>query len=1371
MSPLDKEVVHQHTGIEKDRTFPDQQNIGFALNMIKDSHDGGLPEYQSEPGNQALHVLPSGSQIIGFINGKENEIVIFFKANSNDYISLIKDNKYNELARGNFGFDPAFPISGEYRVKNGCDDIYYWSDHKNPDRWFNASKPDDFKTAGNFDINKFSFNPSIAVPNIDLLSVNDTGGTLQVGSYYFQIEVLDKNFNTVYKTDISPQTVIFDDSLTSSIDNIDGDVNYPQFDQAVGGIQATSKSITLRFTNIDTSQTYIRINVAYQISANQVILAHQVASLLPISGSTLDWTYTGLSVSNGDTVIDYTSMLIPLASYESSYVMEQVQGRLLRANLKGKNRDYSQLQTFVNTNLTLSWVAEESRTDQVSIGNPKDPLTYWYKTNFQGDEVYAIGIQFLFTDGEWSPVIHKAGRQSTITDTQLLTVVSNGSVLGLNQVWLSDVEHLGFSLGQQVARWKVINTASITGTSFPHPYGYEGEFGYHESDQLYPTIEDCNGNPIYGSLAGTKIRHHRFPDRKLVPHINSNEYIVQLGIKAQLTSFPSGVVGFRLCMGERDDLSKTVTDSGYLTKALHHNYASPIPDNLFLTAMEMDYFDDSISPIPPPKKYGRYTSSNVLFNSRLTPADYYKFNQIYKFSSGPIAPGTFPYFLVDLEDPAPYDAKLYSIIMNMSYVLHTAPATTNYKIENGVVVPPGGKLSNVIGINVESNDWFSNSAVSTLTSDIEDSEAVVPGQDFATSPTAPSAYLRANNFYVYRKRNIDPYNNLFAITYKYLNLNPFYTTLGQSYNGDTLIVQQNALRSLVLPTDPLRISVDRFAHATYWRDRWEEQQFNASLRYGGITPEHSHYKPEVGDMRNVLKVASENPDRFAGYILKEKFDRIPEVYNNNADYNKQQNQIAKIPLSRDFDYCSECLNLYPHRIIFSPVSFKEEVEDKYRENLVNDYIDIPGHRGDIRGIKYYKNMLFVHCVDGTFILQPNPQTLQTNANHVYLTTGDFLSIPPQELNQTDLGFAGCQSKQAYLTNDFQHTWVDQKRGQIFGYNDRLSIISDIGLSQWFKENLPSEQRRQIYGLTGNTPTLNSAIPNYGYGVHLYYDPRYKRLIVTKRDRNALGSVSIPSTGMYHNGFYWDYYSGGVLITSNVPSEDFTKFEDKSWTMSFDFKSNRWISWHSYIPPIGFSDNDFFYTQKDAIIYKHLHQSNYQTFYSDKYDAIIEFTTFDINTSRLFNVHYQGYTYTWDSSNKQWLEQPETFNKVVCYNNNQSTGLLNLTLIDANVNPYANTYVVPPNNFVIKTDNNYKIADLFDMSIGQPVNTKNWLQVRSYGSYIDQVVNTANIDFSKNQYQWSDLWDKHVTTRLFFKPVTDSKILFILNQIQLQYSVS
>lgn len=1371
MSPLDKTVQHQHLGLEKDRTFQDNQSVTFALNMIKDSHDGGSPEYQSEPGNVVQHTFAVGTQIIGSINGKENEIILFLKQSDTDRIVKIKDGNLEELATGLFGFDPEFPITGEYRVKNGCDDVYYWVDYKNPDRWFNSSKPDDFKTSGTFDVNKFNFNPIVTVPYIDLLSVNDVGGNLQVGSYYFQVEILDKNQNTVYKTDITPQTVIYNDNTSIPYDSIDGDVNYPQFDQLVGGIQATSKSITLRLTNLDVSQSYIRVSVAYQISANQVMLAHQVASLIPISSSSIDWTYTGINVSGGDTVIDYSSMLIPLVSYESSYVMEQVQNRLLRANLKTKSRDYSEFQDFVNTQIDLTWVAEESATDILDIGDPKNPLTYWYKTNFQGDEIYAIGVQFLHEDGEWSPVFHKAGRPSIPADLQLLTVVANGSVLGANQVWLSDVEHLGKSIGQTIETWKVFNTATITGTSFPHPYGYEGQFGYHESEQTYPEIEDCNGNPIYGSLAGEKIRHHRFPDRKLMPHVNLGTWIIQLGIKAVAASLPNGIIGYRLCIGERDDLSKTVTDSGYLTKALHYNYASPIPDNLLLTAMEMDYFDDAISPIVPPKIYGRYSSSNVLFNERITPASFLKFNQIFKFSSGAIAPGVYPYFQVDLQDPAPYDAKLYSIIMNMAYVLNTAALTTNYKIEKNLLIPPGGKSSNAIGINVESNDWFSYNSVVVTSSDIEDSETTVPGQDFATSPTADSAYLRANNFYVYRKRIADPYSNLFAINYKYLNLNPFTTLTGISYNGDTLLVRQNAFRSLLLPTDGIDISVDRFAHATWWKDRWEEQQFNTGLRYGGLTPEHSYYKPEVGDIHNVLKVATENPDRFDGYILKEPFERIAEVYSLNIDYNKQYHQIPKIPLNRDYDYCSECLNLYPHRIIFSPVSFKEELEDKYRINLINDYIEIPGHRGDIRGIKYRNNMLFVHCEDATFILQPNPQTLQTDANQVYLTTGDFLSLPPQEINQTDLGFAGCQSKQAYQTNEFQHVWVDQKRGQVFGYNDKLNILSDIGLSQWFKEYLPSDQLTQIYGLNPGYNVSNSTIPDYGYGVHLYYDPRFKRLILTKRDRLAIGTTTTPVNGMYYNGQFWYYYEAGSLIINNVPSTNTDRFEDKSWTISFDYKSQRWISWHSYIPYIAVSDNNNFFTAKDNLLYKHLHKSSYQTFYGTKYDAIIEFTTFDINTNRLFNVYYQGYCYSWDNDSKQWLEQNETFNKILCYNHNQSTGLQTLVLQDQHVNPYQNTIVSPTTKYAIKTDQNYKIAELFDMSIGQPTMTKNWNNIKLYGSYIDQVENTVNIDFNKSQFQWSDLWDKYVTTRLFFKPVTDSKILFILNQIQLQHSIT
>ena len=49
---------------------------------------------------------------------------------------------------------------------------------------------------------------------------------------------------------------------------------------------------------------------------------------------------------------------------------------------------------------------------------------------------------------------------------------------------------------------------------------------YWEAENaIYPTILDCSGGNYWGvdfcgnTLRGSKIRHHKFPDRNLVPHV------------------------------------------------------------------------------------------------------------------------------------------------------------------------------------------------------------------------------------------------------------------------------------------------------------------------------------------------------------------------------------------------------------------------------------------------------------------------------------------------------------------------------------------------------------------------------------------------------------------------------------------------------------------------------------------------------------------------------------------------------------------------------------------------------------------------------------------------------------------------------------
>ena len=164
-----------------------------------------------------------------------------------------------------------------------------------------------------------------------------------------------------------------------------------------------------------------------------------------------------------------------------------MQGRYLRANIKTKTRDYSQYQQYAS-GITAKWVAEEVSVGNASaLGNPKNPKTYWEKLSFQGDGNLSSGNCVLHNDGEVSPVLPLIGRAATSDDLQLLTVVANNASLSANDIWLSDVEHLGLSVWDTIERWKVLNTATITSSeTTTHPYSYEGEFGYYETDQTYP---------------------------------------------------------------------------------------------------------------------------------------------------------------------------------------------------------------------------------------------------------------------------------------------------------------------------------------------------------------------------------------------------------------------------------------------------------------------------------------------------------------------------------------------------------------------------------------------------------------------------------------------------------------------------------------------------------------------------------------------------------------------------------------------------------------------------------------------------------------------------------------------------------------------
>lgn len=1358
-------------GLQKDAQFQQHEDVTFALNCIRDNHEGGKRIYQSEPGNNNVAILPSGYSLCGTINGQDDEIYLFSTNGVDSEIGIYKHGVYSDIANLNLGFSWEHPITGEFRVKNGCEKIIYWCDGYNPDYYFNTSKPDDFKTGGVFDPNKFRFIPKTTVPDINLIEVRNYGGHLKVGSYYFQIEVLDKQQNIIYRSDITPQTVIYHDSQSSSYIDIDGALNAPQFDPTIGGVLETNKSIELQFSNLDTTAAYIRVFAIEQSTSNTVVTAHAVGGLLPINSSTVNYIYSGYNPSAGDYPVDYSSLIIPLVKYESSYVIDQVQDRLVRGNLKVKDRDYSLYQAAAS-NITVRWVAEECEAENSAyLGNPKNPKTYWYKTSFQGDEIYDLGVQYLHDDGEWSPVFHIPGMKSDSYHQQLLTVIDNLGSLGATDVFLSDVEHLGLNIGDSIPRWKVHNTATLTDSNTgSHPYSYAGAMSYYEANFEYPDIRDCNGNFIWGTniQPGDKVRFHQMPDRNIIPHVagSINEYILPIGLEFTVPSYPApDIIGHRFVHAVRDDYNRTVVDAGYVAGAQKN------------TDVNGDYYLDFSGRLENNSyEYVYYESPEILYNSNLKQATYYKVNRIHQVESNSIA---------NLGAAVSYTSvnsnTVYSGIYTCQSRQDSAPIRSNYKINDQLFCSPGSRTPEVVlGIPVEMYDYFTPISVIKSSYKIEDFDSILP---LANTPgslmpfaSLPGRYCQ-NNGYAYKKNVNEVYVNFLEMNHKYISLNPTYGTgVSTHYGGDVILSNMINMRQGLYTAYRINDgdNTDNVFEYFYNNYRWVESPLNSDLRVEGLDYPFLYWRygdSDLDALEHSWKILEGPPLRLE---IRPWNEWIPEYYRLNSDYDVQTKETGKFKLPKSHNYCQDCSNLFPNRIVFSPKSFTEDILDLYRVTNANDYIEIPAHKGEITGIRYQNNKLLVHTSDSTFVLQPYPQQISTDQNSAYLSTGDFLSIPPQEINQVDIGFAGCQSKQSQCNTPYGYFWCDQKRGEIFSWENGIMNISSRGLEQWFKEYLPSDLKSEYYRVIGEEFPIKSTYARDGYGVLLYYDPRYKRLMVTKRDYLPFDiRVSYDANDYDHVLFSpvqgWSTYQDGNVIPVNYTNPRY--FENKSWTISYDIQFKDWISWHSYIPYGYFADSSYFYTTTlSNIIWKHLHKERYQNYYNSKYDMIVETIDFNINTTSYNTIQYVGYAEMWDPQNKRFKNVEDTCNGLIVYNTDQSTGFQSLSLLDVINSPYDNNKILPDIKNVIKTDNNYKISGIYDMSIGQPVMTEDWQLRKNYFGYIDIVPNEGMIDFSKSQYDWGNMWDKFYYIRLFSHHEQDIRMSIVVQSSNKQVSI-
>jgi hypothetical protein len=535
--------------------------VTYALNANIQGHDGESFTYTNEPSNQSCYNFsvnkpgfkivgrlpiieqnklvvwlahPDGRSEIGVVskldqdcqsinivsekdcdcpNGKEivTEVLTIYPAGNDldsccQYTPVVTDNcdKCNQAPFDKknccLNLSIEYPVEAVYRLDE-CETQIFYISKNNPPRKFTLEDPLGSDGCGNeIDCldkvcSSLDIFPSYCHPEIHPIAV-ESGGRLKAGSYSFTIGYSDKDGGEITDYhDLSNPIAIFERKITEQTE------------------YETSQSIRVRIQHDSPQFYYFNLIVAENI--NETTTYHLVGTYRVSTNGVNEVVYTG----------DYKSTfsgiapLIRTPHYDTAGIIEKQNDILMLADLE--ETPYYNFQPIANE-IKLKWETVEMPSDgKFDYSNPE--IAYFFRT-YQRDEVYPFGIKFKLKNGKYTDVFHIPGRSADINGLDDTTAIfdTNKDVFLVDDDCIVDANNL--------PKWKVYNTAgNVTDVpQFPTvEYNYiekqfnckvfnhkQGEFSYWESTEKYPCDPD-----IWGDLADTPIRHHKFPD-SFVSHIH-----------------------------------------------------------------------------------------------------------------------------------------------------------------------------------------------------------------------------------------------------------------------------------------------------------------------------------------------------------------------------------------------------------------------------------------------------------------------------------------------------------------------------------------------------------------------------------------------------------------------------------------------------------------------------------------------------------------------------------------------------------------------------------------------------------------------------------------------------------------------------------
>lgn len=598
-----------------------------------------------------------------------------------------------------------------------------------------------------------------------------------------------------------------------------------------------------------------------------------------------------------------------------------------------------------------------------------------------------------------------------------------------------------------------------------------------------------------------------------------------------------------------------------------------------------------------------------------------------------------------------------------------------------------------------------------------------------------------------------------------------------------------------------------------------ESEVNVDMRQGYNNLEGNFY-PNVGN---------DIPDEWLQQI------NIPiandNSYTYNKTYSKQNKETFFATLRPDWEPDQTCYIDFNNRVIWSDKSNLEETKNNWLVYRPANLYDFSKAYGKLVAMDTIENKGVLIRFENRSQIYNAMATISTSQLTAALGTGDLFSGVPLDLSNSDSGSFGTQNK-FILNTPEGHIFVDAKRGEIPLL--RGTSIEDLAgvkylNNKWFGENLP-------FNILKTIPNVDIDNNYNGIGLHGVYDDIYHRIIITKIDYEPIvDGIQYDGTNFYlsngttpvigyrtvpgprtccPNGYslvvggplpcksndpildlngilapnytYTDYIycpPTEEKVTTNVPNklivslEDNTYFCNKSWTISFSFLTNTWVSWHSYQPNYYIEYNKYFQAGINGDIPSIWdHNSTFalfNNFFGTAYPYIIEYPfVYKFADEILQNVKEYCTILKYTDFNRS-TEPKETiyFNKSILFTGQQCSGVRNL--IPKNNHDLSQNRSYPKYNIdsidilVSKSDHFYNYNQFWD--IVQDPNNDIWSNICGT-TFGNKILNDSNLDYGIRSFKKYQLRSKDCKIRHILDNRNDIKIIskFILTETEKSY---